>query len=94
MDVQRVQGHPAFKQLASERTRFGVGMSVGMAACLLHLHPHHRILSPSSRTSSVEWHDHHLGDPDRRRTNRTRVRDDSRLRTTSKYPLRSSQPTP
>jgi uncharacterized membrane protein (DUF485 family) len=32
MDVQRVQGHPAFKQLASERTRFGVGMSVGMAA--------------------------------------------------------------
>jgi uncharacterized membrane protein (DUF485 family) len=32
MDLQRIQDHPAFRQLASERTRFGTGMSVGMAA--------------------------------------------------------------
>ncbi|MBR0800326.1 DUF485 domain-containing protein [Bradyrhizobium jicamae] len=32
MDPQRIQDHPAFRQLASERTRFGVGMSVAMAA--------------------------------------------------------------
>jgi uncharacterized membrane protein (DUF485 family) len=32
MDLQRIQDHPAFRQLASERTRFGAGMSVGMAA--------------------------------------------------------------
>jgi uncharacterized membrane protein (DUF485 family) len=32
MDLQRIQDHPAFRQLASARTRFGIGMSVGMAA--------------------------------------------------------------
>jgi uncharacterized membrane protein (DUF485 family) len=31
MDLQQIQDHPAFRQLASERTRFGAGMSVGMA---------------------------------------------------------------
>ena len=31
MDLQRIQDNPAFRQLASERTRFGAGMSVGMA---------------------------------------------------------------
>ena len=32
MDLQRIQDHPTFRQLASQRTRFGVGMSIGMAA--------------------------------------------------------------
>jgi len=32
MDLQRIQDHPAFRQLASERTRFGTCMSIGMAA--------------------------------------------------------------
>ena len=32
MDLQRIQDHPAFRQLASERTRFGAFMSIGMAA--------------------------------------------------------------
>jgi uncharacterized membrane protein (DUF485 family) len=32
MDLQRIQDHPAFRRLASERTRFGAGMSIGMAA--------------------------------------------------------------
>jgi uncharacterized membrane protein (DUF485 family) len=32
MDMQTIQDHPAFKQLASERTRLGVGMSIIMAA--------------------------------------------------------------
>src|ERR1700688_1926975 len=31
MDPQQIQDLPAFKQLANERTRFGVGMSIGMA---------------------------------------------------------------
>jgi uncharacterized membrane protein (DUF485 family) len=32
MDLKSIQGHPAFRQLASERTRLGVGMSIIMAA--------------------------------------------------------------
>ncbi|MBR1202909.1 MULTISPECIES: DUF485 domain-containing protein [unclassified Bradyrhizobium] len=32
MDLQTIQHHPAFKQLASERARLGVGMSIVMAA--------------------------------------------------------------
>jgi uncharacterized membrane protein (DUF485 family) len=32
MDLQKIQDLPAFRQLATERTRFGVGMSIGMAA--------------------------------------------------------------
>ena len=32
MDMQTIQDHPAFRQLASERTRLGVGMSIVMAA--------------------------------------------------------------
>ncbi|MFB9266937.1 DUF485 domain-containing protein [Bradyrhizobium erythrophlei] len=32
MDLQTIQHHPAFRQLASERTRLGVGMSIVMAA--------------------------------------------------------------
>lgn len=32
MDLQTIQDHPAFRQLASERTRLGVGMSIVMAA--------------------------------------------------------------
>ena len=31
MDLQQIENHPVFRQLASERTRFGAGMSVGMA---------------------------------------------------------------
>jgi uncharacterized membrane protein (DUF485 family) len=31
MDLQTIQNHPAFKQLASERARLGVGMSIVMA---------------------------------------------------------------
>ena len=31
MDLQRIRDYPAFRQLASERTRFGAGMSLGMA---------------------------------------------------------------
>jgi uncharacterized membrane protein (DUF485 family) len=31
MDLQQIKGHPVFRQLASERTRLGAGMSVGMA---------------------------------------------------------------
>jgi uncharacterized membrane protein (DUF485 family) len=32
MNLQTIQDHPAFRQLASERTRLGVGMSIVMAA--------------------------------------------------------------
>jgi hypothetical protein len=32
MDLQQIQELPAFRQLATERTRFGAGMSIGMAA--------------------------------------------------------------
>ena len=32
MDLQTIQQHPTFRQLASERTRLGVGMSIVMAA--------------------------------------------------------------
>jgi uncharacterized membrane protein (DUF485 family) len=32
MDLQRIQSHPVFRQLAQERARFGVGMSIAMAA--------------------------------------------------------------
>lgn len=32
MDLQRIQEHPAFSQLARERARLGVGMSIVMAA--------------------------------------------------------------
>ena len=32
MDPQQIQDLPAFRQLANERTRFGAGMSIGMAA--------------------------------------------------------------
>jgi uncharacterized membrane protein (DUF485 family) len=31
MDLQTIQNHPAFRQLASERARLGVGMSIVMA---------------------------------------------------------------
>jgi uncharacterized membrane protein (DUF485 family) len=31
MDLQSIQNHRAFRQLASERTRLGVGMSIVMA---------------------------------------------------------------
>jgi uncharacterized membrane protein (DUF485 family) len=31
VDPQRIQAHPAFRQLASERARFGTGMSLGTA---------------------------------------------------------------
>jgi len=32
MDLQAIQDNPAFRQLASERARLGVGMSIIMAA--------------------------------------------------------------
>lgn len=32
MDLKAIQNHPAFRQLASERTRLGVSMSIVMAA--------------------------------------------------------------
>jgi uncharacterized membrane protein (DUF485 family) len=32
MNLQTIQDHPAFRQLARERTRLGVGMSIVMAA--------------------------------------------------------------
>ncbi|WP_426419719.1 DUF485 domain-containing protein [Bradyrhizobium genosp. A] len=32
MDLQAIQDHPTFRQLASERTRLGVSMSIVMAA--------------------------------------------------------------
>ena len=32
MDLQAIQNNPAFRQLASERKRLGVGMSIVMAA--------------------------------------------------------------
>ncbi|MET4476691.1 DUF485 domain-containing protein [Bradyrhizobium sp. F1.13.3] len=32
MDLQTIQNHPSFKQLASERARLGLGMSIVMAA--------------------------------------------------------------
>ena len=32
MNPQTIQDHPAFRQLASERARLGVGMSIVMAA--------------------------------------------------------------
>lgn len=32
MDLQTIQDHPAFRQLASERARLGVSMSIVMAA--------------------------------------------------------------
>jgi len=31
MDLQRIQSHPVFRQLARERARFGIGMSIAMA---------------------------------------------------------------
>jgi uncharacterized membrane protein (DUF485 family) len=32
MDLSQIQDHPLFRQLASERSRFGASMSIGMAA--------------------------------------------------------------
>jgi uncharacterized membrane protein (DUF485 family) len=32
MDLQTIQNHPAFRQLTTERTRLGFGMSLVMAA--------------------------------------------------------------
>jgi Protein of unknown function, DUF485 len=92
MDPQQIQDLPAFRRLASERTRFGTGMSIGMAAAyfsyILTIAFWPRLLGlPLWNGTVITWGFH------RRRTHRARVRADSRLRRAGELPLRSSQPT-